>query len=93
MYLSIMNFAGSPLTKLGKKPGMPLLVSGTVSEVTNPFPSFGEQVPSRRPTVAVELKSTPQQMVDTKTPVDMFKNKQKAPGTKPAYGMVQPDRF
>jgi hypothetical protein len=88
-----MNFAGSPLTKPGKKPGLPLLVSGTVSEITNPFPAFGEQVPSRRTTMPVELKSTPLQMVDTKTPVDVFKNQQRAPGTKPAYGMVQPDRF
>ena len=88
-----MNFPGSPLTKPGKKAGMPLLVSGTVSEITNPYPSFGEQLPSRRPTVAVELKSTPLQMVDTKVPVDVFRNKQRAPGTKPAYGMVQPDRF
>jgi hypothetical protein len=88
-----MNFAGSPLTKPGKKPGLPLLVSGTISEITNPFPAFGEQVPSRRPTMPVELKSTPLQMVDTKTPVDVFKNQQRAPGTKPAYGMVQPDRF
>jgi len=88
-----MNFAGSPLTKPGKKAGLPLLVSGTISEITNPFPSFGEQVPSRRPIVPVELKSTPTQMVNTKMPVDMFKNSQPAPGTKPAYGMLRPDRF
>ena len=88
-----MNFPGSPLTKPGKKPGLPLLVSGTLSEITNPFPSFGEQVPRRRRDIPVELKSTPQQEVDTKTPVDVFRNKQPAPGTKPAYGMVQPDRF
>ena len=88
-----MNFPGAPLMKKGLKASMPLLVSGTMSEITNPFPSFGEQVPSRRPTVTVELKSTPHQMVDTKTPVSLFHNKQKAPGTKPAYGMVRPDRF
>lgn len=88
-----MNFAGSPLTKPGKKPGMPLMVSGTLSEIVNPFPSFGENLPARRRTVPVELKSTPQQMVDTKLPVDLFKNKQPAPGTKPAYGMLQPNRF
>ena len=88
-----MNFPGAPLMKRGLKQSMPLLVSGTLSEVLNPFPSFGEQVPSRRPTVAVELKKTPVNEVENKVPVDVFQNKQKAPGTKPAYGMVQPDRF
>lgn len=88
-----MNFAGSPLSLPGKKAVAPLMVSGTLSEIINPYPSFGENLPARRRLVPVELKKTPLNIVSTKVPVDLFKNKQPAPGTKPAYGMLQPDRF
>jgi hypothetical protein len=81
-----MNLPGSPSMKFGKHP-LPLLVSGTLSEITNPFPSFGEQVQTRRKPAPVGLSETPIQMVKKKKPVDLFKNRQPAPGTKPRYGM------
>ena len=90
---SIMNFPASPLILKGMAPGKPLLVSGTLSEVTNPYPTFGEQLQRYRKPQPVELKATPVLKVNTKTAVDLFKNKQPAPGTKPAYGMLRPDRF
>jgi len=87
------SLPGSPLLRTRKAAIKPMLVSGTLSEVVNPFPTFGEQLPRGRVITPVELKSTPVNMVNTKTPVDLFKNSQKAPGTKASYGMVMPDRF
>lgn len=81
-----MSLPGSPSMVTRKQPP-PLLVSGTLSEITNPFPSFGEQVQTRRKPEPVGLIQSPLQMVNLKIPVSLFKNRQPAPGTKPRYGM------
>ena len=71
----------------------PILVSGTIPQILNPFPSFGEFVPTYRKPKPVEMKATPVFEVDTEVPVETFKNKQKAPGTRPTYGYLMPGRF
>jgi hypothetical protein len=71
----------------------PILVSGTIPQILNPFPTFGEFVPTYRKPKAVELKQTPVMEVDTEVPVELLKNRRKAPGTKPSYGFLMPGRF
>jgi hypothetical protein len=71
----------------------PLLVSGTIPQILNPFPSFGENLPKFRKPITVPIFETPVMEVDTEVKVPVFRNKQKAPGTKPTYGFLMPGRF
>lgn len=71
----------------------PLLVSGTIPQIINPFPSFGENLPKFRKPITVPLQATPVKEVDTEVEVETMKNKQKAPGTQPRYGYLMPGRF
>lgn len=71
----------------------PLLVSGTVPQIINPFPSFGDNLPKFRKPITVPLFKTPVKEVDTEVAVETMKNKQKAPGTSHQYGYLMPGRF
>jgi len=71
----------------------PILFSGTIPQIINPFPAFGEFVQTFRTPKPVGMLETPVKEVDTEVPVSTFKNKQRAPGTKPAYGFLMPGRF
>lgn len=71
----------------------PLLISGTIPQILNPFPSFGENLPKFGKPLTVSLLKTPVKEVDTEVEVEVLKNKQKAPGTQPRYGYLMPGRF